>query len=159
MDTEIYDVASLGKGKLFIMPKPTYFMIDRDMRYYNNIGIEKIISLLEINEAEDEGLADEESECNNVGIEFEQYPIRDGDIPEMKTFVEFVKKIYLEIINGKYITVHCWAGIGRSGMLVCALLKMNGYSTDEAVKFVSEKREYPVPETGEQYNFLKKLVL
>ena len=159
METELYEVAEIGKGKLFIMPKPSYWVIDRDMRYYNSMSIDKIVSLLEYEEADNVGLTDEQYECENVGIEFEQYPIRDGDIPKMKQFTVFVKKIYNEIVLGKYIAVHCWGGIGRSGVLTCSILKHSGYKVDDAVELVSEKREYPVPETGEQYNFLKAIEL
>ena len=157
METELYEVAEIGNGRIFIMPKPSYLSIDIDMRYYSSMGVDKIISLLEYDEADNEGLTNEADECGNVGIDFEQYPIRDGDIPKMKSFIEFVKKIYSEIYNGKNIAVHCYAGIGRSGIFTCSLLKMNGLKTDEAVDLVTEKREYPVPETGEQYNFLKQI--
>ncbi len=157
MSTELYEVDVIKKGTLFIMPKPSYFNIDRDMKYYKSKGVDKIISLLEYDEADSNGMTNEKEDCENVGIVFEQYPIKDGGIPEIGSFIDLVISSYNEIKKGKNIAVHCFGGIGRSGMLSCAIIMLKGYSTDEAVELVSKKREYPVPETGEQYNFLKML--
>jgi protein-tyrosine phosphatase len=157
METELYEVSEIGKGKLFIMPRPYHKNLDENLLFYKSKNVDKIISLLEYDEAEELGLSREKKECENVGIEFEQYPIKDGDIPQEKPFKEFVKNIYSEIIEGKNVSVHCWAGIGRSGVLTCSLLKLNGFDVDDAVALVSEKRAYPVPETNTQYDFLKEI--
>lgn len=157
MLTELYEVEKIGEGKLFIMPKPSSLNIETDMDFYKSNGIDKIISLLEYDEADGIGLSFEKEVCENYAIDFVQYPIEDGGIPEKKSFMELLIKTSDELKKGLNIAVHCFGGIGRSGIFTCGTLMLNGYGVDEAVEFVSEKREYPVPETGAQYNFLKKI--
>jgi len=138
------------------MPKPSGEWLDDDIGHYRAIGIDVIVSLLTEVEASELGLADEKSICDAHGIEFLQLPIPDRGLPELAEFGSLVETTFRHIEIGKTVGVHCRAGIGRSGMLICCVLKQAGLSADEAVSRVSGARGVQVPDTQEQLAFIGK---
>ena len=157
MENELYFISDLGAGSLYVMPKPPYIGLDTFIADLRQSGIKKIISLMEMDEADQEGLSKEKQYCIDEGIQFEQFPIVDGHIPDIESFLSFFKKISDEICDGLSVVIHCWAGIGRSGLAACTLLHLNGIPMLQAIEIVSEKRMFPVPETELQYHFLKQV--
>lgn len=66
------------------------------------------------------------------------YPIEDYGIPDdLASFYDFVNKISHSLIDGKHMLMHCGAGIGRTGLVACAVLMKLGHSHDEAAAIVT----------------------
>ena len=55
---------------------------------------------------------------------------------------------------GHSIGVHCRMGIGRSSLLLAALLVRSGTSPEDAFQLISAARGLPVPDTDEQRQWL-----
>jgi protein-tyrosine phosphatase len=138
------------------MPKPSGEWLDDDVSHYRAIGIDVIVSLLTEPEALELRLADEKNVCNAHGIEFVQLPIPDRGLPDLDEFAKLVEGSCRHLAGGKTIGVHCRAGIGRSGMLICCILKQTGLSANEAVSRVSTARGVQVPDTDEQLAFIDR---
>lgn len=118
-------------------------------------GIDVLVSLLEREEAKCAGLDDEADHCARVGIEFMSLPVTDHGIPNTFAKVEYaVTALSYHLGAGRGVGAHCFAGLGRSPLLVAALLIAHGRSNDEAVALVSAARGHRVPEMGEQHDWL-----
>jgi protein-tyrosine phosphatase len=79
----------------------------------------------------------------------------DGGTPgDDATFDEFIDELAVEHSAGRRIAVHCRAGVGRSPMVAAAVLVREGVPPAEAWRRVAEARGYPVPDNGEQREYL-----
>ncbi len=151
----IFEVKHIGKGSLCIMPAPRPNTLAEDMTHYMQMGIHKVVSLLEKQEATARGLAFEAHLCTELGMEFEQFPIPDQRIPKnTKAFNALVEHLYTELQAGKNISVHCYAGIGRTGVLAGSLLIRDGMEPGAAIDLMSRVRGRNMPQTQEQYEYL-----
>jgi protein-tyrosine phosphatase len=103
------------------------------------------------------GLAGEPRLCHDFGMDFRQHPILDRGVPEPAAFVRLARDVYGQLGAGRSIAIHCRAGIGRSGMLACAVAVLTGLDCDAAIALVSAARGVRVPDTEEQAAFLAQL--
>lgn len=80
-------------------------------------------------------------------------PIRDFDVPEsVLGFRREAQRISKALERGERIVVHCRGGIGRTGMMACAVLCELGMQIDEAIGLVAAAGSKC--ETAEQTAFL-----
>jgi protein-tyrosine phosphatase len=121
-------------------------------------GVDTIMSLLEPAEAAKIGLAAQEAACSAQGIAFLNHPIRDMHLPEATAFAALAADVAARLRNGSNIALHCYASIGRSGMLACTILGHFGYTSQTALSHVSQMRGKPVPDTEEQAAFIKQIM-
>ena len=155
MDVEIYSVKSVGKGKLSIMPCPGAAHLKPMLTQLRESGVDSIVSLLEVTEAERLGVGDEALLCSHLGIKFRQFPIRDHKTPDNTlAFRALIDELEQELRAGDHITVHCLAGIGRTGLVAGALLIQDGLSAATATALLSDVRGCVVPQTHDQSNYL-----
>ena len=79
------------------------------------------------------------------------FPIQDHSVPESFEDVhKFVRKVSAYYDVNRKIAFHCYAGIGRSSLIACCLLVLQGVSVDDAFSQISDARGYNVPDTQEQ---------
>ena len=159
MKPVIYPVAFLGAGQLSVMPRPPG---DPDLEGallgLKRQAVDHVVSLLEHEEAGDLGLADEGRLCDRLGLGFTSFPVADFDVPPHRDdILGLVETLYDEITSGAHVVVHCRAGIGRSGLLACALLVRDGMTPAAAMHEASFARGVPVPQTGEQVAWVESL--
>lgn len=136
------------------MPKPSGEWLQDDLSFYLDIGVDHVVSLLETDEQSELGLSAEGLVCVEVGLTFTSFPIPDRDIPTSDNFQSLVTKLAEELGNGTSVGVHCRAGIGRSGLVTCCILKTIGLDSATAIRLVSEARGLAVPDTQTQINFI-----
>lgn len=155
MKPHIFKIKAIGLGSLSIMPKPSPEWLEEDFRFYKDLGITLVVSLLEEFEAYEIGLQNEHKVAEQFGIEFLSFPIADRGLPEsFYEFRQFVSGVYARMMAGEHAAVHCRAGIGRSGLLAGSVLAYEGIEPDQAFSFISEKRGVAVPDTLEQKGWL-----
>lgn len=142
-------------GALTIMTRPATLF--DDIKTAQAAGISTIISLLEPSEAAKAGLADEAQMCVAQGIIFLNHPIRDMHLPDPAAFRTFAGTIATRIKTGEHIALHCYASIGRSGMLTCAILTHFGFTAEDAIAHTSKMRGTQIPDTPEQTAFIHAL--
>lgn len=158
MKPSIYPIASEQPGSLFIMPKPSGEWLDDDVAHYRSMGANTIISMLEAAEVEELSLQNERIACENNQLNFINFPIQDRGLPDRESFKKLIGIVTDRLRKNEGVAVHCRAGIGRSGMLVCcALAKFLG-SAEDAMDVVSRSRGVEVPDTEEQRDFIVSIV-
>ena len=113
--------------------------------------VEFVLSLLEAVEALQIGLTNEKLILEAAGIKFAQIPIADFGVPENGSEIDSVvldMARYLE--TGGSLVVHCRGGIGRSSMVVSAILTSLGVKSNDALHHIEKARGLRVPETTAQ---------
>lgn len=150
-----YLVTEIGQGELHVMAAPKPRLLHNHIKYLKMQGITKVFSLLEPKEAENLQLGAEAYYCDQEGMAFENFPIRDHDVTTTEALKPVAKRLLSEIIEGEKLVIHCFAGIGRTGIVTSAILIENGFSAIDAMKLITEKRQFKVPETDEQVQFVK----
>ena len=155
----IYPIAALGAGQLSIMARPAGGPdLEAALSGLKQQGVNHVVSLLEPDEAESLWLGDEGLVCRSLGLRFTSFPITDFDVPLHRDAVlDLVEKLYVEIADGAHVVAHCRAGIGRSGLIACALLVRDGMTPGVAMHEASFARGVPVPQTGEQVAWVEAL--
>ena len=79
----------------------------------------------------------------------------DHGVPDAVQPVEVMSKaIRQHLGETKGVAVHCYAGLGRSPLLIAAVLIDSGYSAIEACDVISAARGMSVPEMNEQFRWL-----
>ena len=156
MRPSIFKVAQIDNGFLAVMAKPVAGeWINDEFKGIAETGVNKIVSLLESQEAYDVGLQDEQTLVESLGMRFLHYPIADRGLPQsVAAFGELAKQLYNDITIGVNTVIHCRAGIGRTGILAAGVLLHCGYDSNAAFAHVSEKRGVQVPDTEQQERWL-----
>ena len=114
-------------------------------------GIRQVVSLLEPAEADTLGLAGEAALVEARGMAFEHYPVGDFGVPrEARDFARLARRLHDAVKAGQHAVVHCRGGIGRSGMLVSAVLLCAGLDFERTLATIGEARGRAVPESDAQ---------
>jgi protein-tyrosine phosphatase len=77
-------------------------------------------------------------------------PIRDLSVPTPDELVSILDEIDAEIARGGIVYVHCWAGCGRTGVVVGCWLVRHGATPHDALTRIGEARGLGCPQTLEQ---------
>jgi protein-tyrosine phosphatase len=77
-------------------------------------------------------------------------PIRDFSVPSREALVAIRDEIDAELGAGGVVYVHCWAGCGRTGVVVGSWLVRHGLDPMEALNRIAEARGLGCPQTLEQ---------
>jgi protein-tyrosine phosphatase len=77
-------------------------------------------------------------------------PIRDFSVPTKDALVATLDEIDAELRVGGLVYVHCWAGCGRTGIVVGSWLVRHGVEPNEALARIREARGLGCPQTIEQ---------
>lgn len=158
MQAEIY----WTNENLATMPRPRGGeWLDDEIRLIKNAGVDVLVSMLEYHEISRLELEKEELFCKENKIIYLNFPIVDRDIPKSFDDVfQFVQKLSIFYQDNKKIACHCFAGIGRSSLIACCLLILQGFNVDDAFLKISRARGFSVPDTAEQikwaYTFAEK---
>jgi protein-tyrosine phosphatase len=149
-----YLVTRIGEGSLHVMAAPRPRQLHNHIRYLKMQGITKVLCLMEPLEMEHLGLDEEEKWCLGENLKFENFPITDHSITTTDRVKELAPRLLQEIKSGENMVVHCYAGIGRTGLVASCILIEHGMSAKEAMALISDKRQLSVPETQEQVDFV-----
>jgi len=77
-------------------------------------------------------------------------PIRDFSVPTAAALVATLDEIDDELRAGGLVYVHCWAGCGRTGVVVGSWLVRHGVDPKEALRRIGDARGLGCPQTLEQ---------
>jgi protein-tyrosine phosphatase len=154
---DVFWVREIEDLRLAIMPRPRNgeWLAD-EIAGWHRMGLHSVVSLLEIEESRELGLADEESLCHATGLQFVSFPIPDRGIPlNQKVFAELVDDLAERLRSGDSVGIHCRAGIGRSGLLGACVLGAFGVSPESAFAILSRARGVTVPDTDAQADWVR----
>ena len=158
MKPSIYPITWEHPGQLFIMPKPSGEWLKEDVDHYSTMGVGTVVSMLEQSEINELLLQKEGSVCTDKGLNYMNFPVADRGLPDRDAFKELVHIVINCLINNEGVAVHCRAGIGRSGILVCCALAYFMGSAESAIEVVTQARGVKVPDTDEQHAFIVSVV-
>jgi hypothetical protein len=136
----------------------------RRVRRFLQAGVRHFIDLTETDEPL-EPYADLLTEEAGSTASYQRIPIRDVSVPEEpKTVAEIIVAIDRGMAAGGITYVHCWGGVGRTGLAVACWLQERGQTPDEALTNLADKwrscaksqRMPNSPETAEQVRWVKE---
>jgi len=155
LSTELFWINKFHDGNLAIMaaPRPSDNLEDTILGWRSD-GIDVVVSLLEPSEAP--GLTEAERQlCQEFGIEFLSFPIRDKTVPAvLDAFSSIVRLLAARISTGQGVAIHCRAGIGRSTTVAACILITLGVDAEVALDMIAEARGVEVPETEAQRQWI-----
>lgn len=77
-------------------------------------------------------------------------PVRDFSVPEAAVLTSTLDTIDAELEAGGIVYVHCWAGCGRTGVVVGCWLVRHGVEPQLALTRIADVRGPGCPQTVEQ---------
>lgn len=77
-------------------------------------------------------------------------PIRDLSVPPVDALAATLDAVDEEIAADGVVYVHCWAGCGRTGVVVGCWLVRHGSTPHDALERIAETRGLGCPQTLEQ---------
>jgi protein-tyrosine phosphatase len=155
---DVYWIREIENLRLAIMPRPRKgeWLAD-EVAGWHRMGLRSVVSLLEIDESRDLGLADEESLCGATGLQFLSFPIPDRGVPsDHADFSELVDELAERLRSGDSVGIHCRAGIGRSGLLGACVLGAIDVPLKSAFAMLSRARGVSVPDTDAQAEWVRE---
>lgn len=139
-------------GRLTIMARPLGAeALPEEIDRLRELGVERIVSLLTPEDNQRYGLGAEWRVAGEAGLGFLAFPIIDHGVPPLRrgTF-DFLDRVEAALEGGESVAIHCFMGIGRSALVGAAMLVRAGLGSAEAFDRLSRCRDYRVPETLEQ---------
>jgi protein-tyrosine phosphatase len=117
-------------------------------------GISVIVSALTESEVAERQLTAEPKLATQAGLTYISFPIPDRGVPTAAGATDLVSRLEERLAAGRFIVVHCRAGIGRSSLIVAIVLVREGVSPTDAWQRIGTARGLPVPDTEEQRTWL-----
>lgn len=118
-------------------------------------GIETLVSLLGKDEAHLLGLSEEGRLAQEAGMQFLNFPILDGHIPQSASaFRSFIAGLADRLNQGEMVGIHCRASIGRATVAAACSLIHLGWQPQTALTAINRARGQAVPDTQEQEEWI-----
>ncbi len=89
------------------------------------------------------------------GIRGRHFPISDMGVPAIGPAARLCRDLEREMGDGAAVTVHCHAGLGRTGTMLAAALVWLGRSPDEAIQEVRSHSNLYI-QTASQLDFVRR---
>ncbi|MBI4905992.1 MAG: tyrosine protein phosphatase [Acidobacteria bacterium] len=161
MNPTLYWIPGPWKGRLAITSRPRgWDWLEDEVNGWVAQGVHEVVSLLEPQESEELGLAEEAKLAGERGIHLTSFPIPDRGIPaSFAKAHDLLCALQRDLSDGRVVAVHCRQSVGRSSLLAAGLLILSGVDADRAVATVAGARGITVPETQEQLAWIRKLAL
>jgi protein-tyrosine phosphatase len=148
----IYWVQDGQPPRVAIVPRPRGLdWLRDDLAGLKAGGLDILVSFLPAYEAEELGLSEEARLAAEAGLEFIGYPILDRTVPaDLPDFRALVSRLAAEVRAGRRVGAHCRGSIGRSTVLIAALMIALGADAETALAQIERARGFQVPDTPEQ---------
>lgn len=155
MRPSLYTIDISGPGRLSTMAEPRGLdWLPHEMNALRAIGVHVLVSALTGDESHALGLGAERRDATAAGMEYISLPIPDRDVPNLADAAPTIRTLLDRLDDGSHIVAHCRFGIGRSSMIVAAVLVANGATPAHAWQAITNARGLAVPDTPAQCNWV-----
>jgi protein-tyrosine phosphatase len=151
------DVTGLG-ARLGLMsaPGPRSDVADNLTSLRDTHRCALLVSLTGEYELELLGISDLVARCAALGLAIIRFPIGNFSTPDTPDeLVPLVTSVLDTARGGGTVFIHCWAGLGRSGMVAACSLAAGGIAPDDAIVTVRRYRRGAI-ETPEQEAYVHR---
>ena len=132
-------------------------VLEDELREIAQSGVQVLVSMLEPDEADWLGLAEEKALAEQLGMHFLSYPIEDVHVPvNVFMFRNFVSGLADRLRAGERIGLHCRGSIGRAPLTAACTLIHLGWKAKDALEAIQTARGCKVPDTTEQLRWVLK---
>lgn len=140
-----------GPGRIFAGPRPSLPFAETAAAL-REAGVSTIACLLERG-----GMPPALGQAYAAaGLELLAFPIADMGVPESAAaFRAFLRDLRARVESGESVYLHCFAGLGRTGLALACLLVMAGEPAASAVATVRAAYRREAVETPEQRRFIE----
>ncbi len=109
-----------------------FFDLDEDLDFLKEKGIDVIVNLEE-----------KEHSRDYRGFIVKHIPVNDFRAPRLEDFEEFIKFVQAQVSDKRRIAVHCYAGMGRTNLMIASFLIHHlGIDARTALDVVSTRRPF-----------------
>jgi protein-tyrosine phosphatase len=147
------------KGRLYVSPMPygPYDPGNTLLKTYKQNKIAFAIMLVTDGELEKKAKRDLLAIYKQNGIQPIRFPIADYTSPELHAFSKTVDQVSGYLRAGAHMAVHCNAGVGRTGVMTCCIIRdVTGKTTGEAIDYVRQFMQTNM--TDEQMRLVDRFV-
>jgi ADP-ribosyl-[dinitrogen reductase] hydrolase len=141
-------------------------MARKKIKQFLAAGIRHFVDLTEVGDqlAPYEAILSEEARNSSIKATYLRFPIRDNSVPsDSEHLAKILFAIDRRIREGGAVYLHCWGGVGRTGLVVACWLQEHGRTPDDALAELSAKwstvekiyRKPESPETPVQVSWIK----
>jgi len=154
--TEIYWIGEPQKRELAIVARPRGDEgLREDLAGLKAEGIDVLVSFLNPYEEAELGLTNEARVAEEVGLKFISFPIPDRQVPpDLRSFRRLAEKLAQRVRLGDRVGVHCRGCIGRSTVMLAAVMITLGAEPHDALRQIERARGLRVPDTAEQLEWI-----
>jgi len=125
-------------------------------------GIRVFISLLYDEPFAYQDILQKVSEKRGIQTDYFQFPIRDMGIPDESLMKKIIDLIDRSVAQKKPVYYHCYAGLGRTGIVSCCWLirneKLEGMNIFKRLNTIRKEQNHMAywesPQSQEQYDFV-----
>ena len=104
-----------------------------------DVGIRTFIDLTEVDERPDyRSRLHKERRKRSVKVGYHRFPIKDKQVPSRGQMTDILELIKFEIDENRKVYIHCFRGLGRTGLIVGCLLKEYGLVNTDPLNDIKE---------------------
>lgn len=132
-------------------------MLQADMREIQHWGANGIVCLVEPHELKMNKVEELPDMARSAGMWWKHLPIIDMDIPSQEfenSWAVEGERIRHALRIGERVLLHCYAGLGRTGMIAARLLVELGVEPERAIREVRRSNRRRI-QTKDQANFVR----
>lgn len=154
-------------GKIYAGPIPSSPEPDEIAKVLehpiNKWGVRCFINLMEENETNQQGQSFnsyiEAAKAINAEVQMLRLPIRDYTAPTSEFMKKILDAVDAEIANDRPVYVHCWGGLGRTGVVVGCWLRRHGEKDPlkklQELRAMASNSHRESPQSEDQYSLIR----